>query len=65
MASPGPVYARSPAELEAWGLKLLERWGYFDQPEPRLAPYRWMAPLCRLFKVPSSIYHFRLGEAKT
>ena len=28
--------AKNPAELEAWGLRLLERWGYFDKPEPRL-----------------------------
>lgn len=28
--------AKNPAELEAWGLRLLERWGYFDNPEPRL-----------------------------
>jgi len=28
--------AKNPTELEAWGLRLLERWGYFDKPEPRL-----------------------------
>ena len=28
--------AKNPAELEAWGLRLLERWGYFDKPEPSL-----------------------------
>ena len=28
--------ARSPTEIEAWGLRLLERWSYFDKPEPRL-----------------------------
>jgi O-methyltransferase involved in polyketide biosynthesis len=28
--------AKNPAELETWGLRLLERWGYFDKPEPRL-----------------------------
>ena len=25
-----------PHQLEAWGLRLLDRWGYFDQHEPRL-----------------------------
>lgn len=28
--------AKNPAEIETWGLRLLERWGYFDKPEPRL-----------------------------
>jgi O-methyltransferase involved in polyketide biosynthesis len=28
--------AKNSAELEAWGLLLLERYGYFDKPEPRL-----------------------------
>jgi O-methyltransferase involved in polyketide biosynthesis len=28
--------AKNPAVLEAWGLRLLERWGYFDKDEPRL-----------------------------
>ena len=29
---------------EAWGkgIRLLERWCYFTDPEPRLRPYRWM-----------------------
>lgn len=51
-------------ELEGWGagIHLLDEWGFFDQPEPRLASFRWMAPLFRLFK-PMRIFHFRLGEA--
>jgi O-methyltransferase involved in polyketide biosynthesis len=55
-------------ELEDWGREitgdgicLLDEWGFFDQPEPRLAPYRWMALFFRLFK-PMRIFHFRLGE---
>jgi O-methyltransferase involved in polyketide biosynthesis len=28
-----------PRKLEAWGLRLLDRWGYFDQPEPRLGMF--------------------------
>jgi O-methyltransferase involved in polyketide biosynthesis len=51
-------------EIEGWGtsIRLLDEWGYFDRPEPRLASYRWMAPLFRLFK-PMRIFHFQLGEA--
>ena len=40
--------AKNPAELEAWGLRLLERWGYFDHPEPRLGAaslMRYIPPL--------------------
>ncbi len=51
-------------EIEGWGdgIHLLDEWGFFDQPEPRLDSYRWMAPLFRLFK-PMRIFHFQLGEA--
>jgi len=51
-------------EIEAWGdgIHLLDEWGYFDQPEARLASFRWMAPLFRLFK-PMRLFHFRLGQA--
>jgi O-methyltransferase involved in polyketide biosynthesis len=51
-------------EVESWGenIHLLDEWGFFDQPEPRLSSYRWMAPLFRLFK-PMRIFHFQLGEA--
>jgi O-methyltransferase involved in polyketide biosynthesis len=51
-------------EIEGWGngIRLLDEWGFFDQPEPRLHAYRWMAPLFRLFK-PIRIFHFRLGDA--
>jgi O-methyltransferase involved in polyketide biosynthesis len=49
--------------LEGWGdgIHFLGQWGFFDQPELRMAPYRWMAPLFRWFK-PMRIFHFRLGE---
>jgi O-methyltransferase involved in polyketide biosynthesis len=52
----------SGQEIEGWGdgIRLLDEWGFFDQPEPRLNSYRWMAPLFRLFK-PMRIFHFRLG----
>lgn len=51
-------------ELEGWGdgVHLLDEWGYFDRPEPRLHSFRWMAPIFRLLK-PMRIFHFRLGEA--
>jgi O-methyltransferase involved in polyketide biosynthesis len=50
-------------ELENWGegIHLLGQWGFFDQPEPRLDPYRWIAPVFRLLK-PMRIYHFQLGD---
>jgi O-methyltransferase involved in polyketide biosynthesis len=52
-------------EIEGWsdGIRLLDEWGFFDQPEPRLASFRWMAPIFRLFK-PMRIFHFQLGEAE-
>jgi O-methyltransferase involved in polyketide biosynthesis len=59
-------------ELEGWGgasstgagIRLLDEWGYFDRPEPRLHPFRWMAPIFRLFK-PMRIFHFQLGKRDT
>jgi len=51
-------------ELEGWGdgIHLLDEWGFFDQPEPRMDSFRWMAPIFRLFK-PMRIFHFQLGKA--
>jgi hypothetical protein len=53
-------------ELEGWGsgsgIRLLDEWGYFDRPEPRLARFRWMSPIFRLLK-PMRIFHFQLGNA--
>lgn len=51
-------------ELEGWrdGIRLLDEWGYFDCPDSRLNPIRWLRPieeLARTFR----IYHFRLGNA--
>jgi O-methyltransferase involved in polyketide biosynthesis len=54
--------AKNPAELEAWGLRLLERWGYFDKPEPRLGR---AANLMRLIpSLANSVYvlRYRLGN---
>ena len=51
-------------EIEDWGdgIHLLDEWGFFDQPEPRMDSFRWMAPIFRLFK-PMRIFHFQLGKA--
>ncbi len=51
-------------ELETWaaGIKLLNEWFYFDQPEPRLGTMklvRWIPGLGHGAK----IVHYRLGEA--
>ncbi len=50
--------------LESWGagIRLHGQWGFFDQPEPRMDPYRWVAPIFRLLK-PMCIFHYQLGEA--
>jgi O-methyltransferase involved in polyketide biosynthesis len=51
--------------LEGWGadIRLLDEWGFFDRPEPRLNAYRWMVPLFRVFR-PMWILHFRLGHTE-
>jgi len=51
-------------EIEGWGddIRLLDEWGFLDQPEPRLAHIRWMRwfeSLARTLR----IYHFQLGKA--
>jgi O-methyltransferase involved in polyketide biosynthesis len=50
--------------LEGWGegIHMLGQWGFFDQPEPRLGSYWWIAPIFRLLK-PMRVFHFLLGEA--
>ncbi len=60
---------RRGQELEGWGrqstggdIHLLDEWGYFDRPEPRLDHIRWMRHIPFLARV-LRIYHFRLGEA--
>lgn len=54
----------SGRQIEGWGdgICLLDEWGFFNRPEPRMNSFRWMAPIFRLFK-PMRIFHFRLGEA--
>ena len=51
-------------EIEKWGdgIRLLDEWGYFDRPEPRLDHIRWMRHIPLLARV-MRVYHYRLGEA--
>lgn len=51
-------------ELEKWGegIRLLDEWGTFDRPEPRLHHIRWMRHI-PLFARVMLVYHYRLGEA--
>jgi O-methyltransferase involved in polyketide biosynthesis len=52
---------QEPAELEDWGLVLIERWGYFERNETRLGAarlMRFLPPLAR----GSYIVHYRLGK---
>jgi methyltransferase (TIGR00027 family) len=51
-------------EIEGWGndIHLLDEWGYFDRPEPRLDHIRWMRHIPLLARV-LRIYHFQLGKA--
>ena len=54
--------AKNPAELENWGLHLLERWGYFDKPEPRMGSaanlLRHIPPLAST----AYVQHYRFGK---
>jgi O-methyltransferase involved in polyketide biosynthesis len=50
----------SPRSLEAWGLRLLEEWYYFDRPEPRLGLARWLRYFPVLGKA-SGIFRYRLS----
>jgi O-methyltransferase involved in polyketide biosynthesis len=57
-------------KLEGWGnasptgagIRLLDEWWWLDEPEPRLARYRWLRPIDSLFRT-LRIYHFQLGKA--
>ena len=51
-------------KIEGWGedIHLLDEWGYYDAPTPRLDYIRWFRPIESLFRT-LRIYHFRLGEA--
>jgi O-methyltransferase involved in polyketide biosynthesis len=51
-----------PRDLEAWapGIRLLEAWYYFDQPEPRLGSLKWMRHFPFMAKS-TGIFHYCLG----
>lgn len=51
-------------ELEGWGagIRLLNEWGFFDNPTPRLDRIRWLRPIEALDRT-LRIYHFQLGKA--
>jgi O-methyltransferase involved in polyketide biosynthesis len=50
-------------EIEGWGdgIHLLDEWGFFDPPEPRLKAIRWLRPIESLART-LRIYHFQLGK---
>lgn len=50
-----------PAVLEAWGLRLLEQWSYFDQYEPRFGIVYWLK-IFPSFARMNLILHYRLGD---
>jgi O-methyltransferase involved in polyketide biosynthesis len=52
--------AKTPSELEAWGLRLLEQWGYFDRPEPRLGGANLVRHIPFLANA-TCILHYRLA----
>jgi O-methyltransferase involved in polyketide biosynthesis len=53
--------AKNPQELETWGLRLLDHWYYFDNPEPRLRAFGWMRFIPFMAKA-TGIFHYRLGK---
>ncbi len=52
--------ARGPADVEAWGLCLLDQWYYFDEPEPRLGSFAWMRFIPFMARS-TGVFHFRLS----
>jgi len=53
---------RNGEDVESWGdgICLLDQWGVFDRPEPRLAFPRWVRHI-PLFAKAIGIFHYRLG----
>jgi len=51
-------------EIEGWGdgVRLLDEWGFFDDPTPRLDRIRWLRSIEALART-LRIYHFQLGKA--
>ena len=53
---------RNGEDVESWGdgICLLDQWGVFDRPEPRLAYPRWVRHIPLVAKA-IGIFHYRLG----
>lgn len=53
---------RNGEDVESWGdsICLLDQWGVFDHPEPRLSYPRWVGHI-PLFAKAIGIFHYRLG----
>jgi O-methyltransferase involved in polyketide biosynthesis len=49
-------------QVERWrkDIHLLDEWGFFDEPEPRLQRVRWLKLMDAIFRT-LRIYHFKLG----
>jgi O-methyltransferase involved in polyketide biosynthesis len=54
-----------PRKIESWGngICLLDTWGYFDEPEPRLKDLQWMARIPMLRNI-ARVLHLRLGQSR-
>lgn len=50
-------------DVESWaeGIRLLDEWFYFDDPEPRMRTFRWMRHIPLIGKS-TGIFHYRLGK---
>ena len=55
---------RRGQELEGWGdgIRLLDEWGFCDDPTPRLDNLRWISHIPLLARA-LRVYHFQLGKA--
>lgn len=51
-----------PRQLESWGLRLLDKWGYFDYREPRLGLYNLLHYIPLVANV-NYVLHYRLDES--
>ena len=53
-----------PQDMEGWsaGIRLVDKWYYFDRPEPRLGPsqlMRYIPPLAKGV----GVFHYQLGDS--
>lgn len=56
---------RNPRDLEKWGstIRLVSRWAYFDEPEPRLGRYALLGCVPYLRRA-NLVARYRLGDAR-